>query len=287
MDQEWADELRAIVERALAEDIGTGDVTSVPIISASNHLYGEFLAKESGVLAGLDLVREVFRQVDPAIVFAPRLQDGAAFEAGDILATVAGDGPGILIGERTALNLLQRMSGIATATRRYVEATAGTRARILDTRKTMPGLRALDKLAVRLGGGTNHRVGLYDMVLIKDNHIEAAGSITAAVQAVRAAGIALPIEVEIDSLGQLDEALAANVDRIMLDNMDSATMRQAVERTAGRVELEASGGVTLARVPEIAATGVDFISVGAITHSVKALDISLDLVMRRAHGAEG
>ncbi len=282
MDLDRDDEIRAIVERALAEDIGPGDVTSVPIIPAGAHLYGEFLAKEAGVLAGMDVVREVFRQVDPAIALTPRLQDGDSFAVGDILATVSGDGPGILIGERVALNFLQRMSGIATMTRRYVQAAAGTRARILDTRKTLPGLRVLDKLAVRLGGGTNHRIGLYDMVLIKDNHIEAAGSITAAVERVRAAGITLPIEVEIDDLSQLDEALAAHVDRIMLDNMDSETMRIAVERTAGRVELEASGNVTLTRVAEIAATGVDYISVGAITHSVKALDISLDLRMRLA-----
>ena len=276
----WTDEMRAIVELALAEDIGTGDVTSVPIIPATARLYGEFVAKEDGVLAGLDVVREVFRQVDPAITLSPRLADGDAFEVGDILATVEGEGPGILIGERVALNFLQRMSGIATMAQRYVQATQGTHCRILDTRKTMPGLRVLDKLAVRLGGADNHRVGLYDMVLIKDNHIEAAGSITAAVDAVRTAGITLPIEVEIDELDQLDEALAAQVDRIMLDNMDTETMRRAVERAKGQVELEASGGVTLERVPEIAATGVDYISVGALTHSVKALDISLDLVMR-------
>ena len=276
----WTDEMRAIVELALAEDIGTGDVTSVPIIPATARLYGEFVAKEDGVLAGLDVMREVFRQVDPAITLSPRLADGDAFEVGDILATVEGDGPGILIGERVALNFLQRMSGIATMAQRYVQATQGTHCRILDTRKTMPGLRVLDKLAVRLGGADNHRVGLYDMVLIKDNHIEAAGSITAAVDAVRAAGITLPIEVEIDALEQLDEALAAQVERIMLDNMDTETMRRAVERAKGQVELEASGGVTLERVPEIAATGVDYISVGALTHSVKALDISLDLVMR-------
>lgn len=282
MAMDFAALVRGIVERALAEDIGSGDVTSVPIIPAKARLYGEFLAKEAGVLAGLDVVREVFRQVDAAIVFSPRLRDGDAFEAGDILATVSGEGPGILIAERTALNFLQRMSGIAATTRRYVQATAGARTRILDTRKTMPGLRALDKLAVRLGGGVNHRVGLYDMVLIKDNHIQAAGGISAAVEAIRAAGISLPIEVEIDSLAQLDQALAANVDRIMLDNMDTETMRRAVERVAGRVELEASGGVTLERVAEIAATGVDYISVGALTHSVKALDISLDLVMSRA-----
>jgi nicotinate-nucleotide pyrophosphorylase (carboxylating) len=275
-----------IVRRALEEDIGTGDVTSVPIIPTAAHLYGIFLAKESGVLAGIDVVREVFRQVDSTIVFTETLEDGTAFESGDILATVSGYGPGILIGERVALNFLQRMSGVATMTRRYVAATQGTRARILDTRKTMPGLRALDKLAVRLGGGTNHRTGLYDMVLIKDNHIEAAGSITAAVQRVRDAGIDLAIEVEIDSLEQLDEALAAHVDRVMLDNMDTATMRRAVERVAGRVELEASGGITLPRIPDISATGVDYISVGALTHSVKALDISLDLRMGPAEHQE-
>jgi nicotinate-nucleotide pyrophosphorylase (carboxylating) len=272
-------EIREIVMRALAEDVGTGDVTSVPIIPPTARLYGVFLAKQTGVLAGIDVVREVFRQVDESIVFAPLLQDGASFEAGNTLATVSGLGPGILIGERVALNFMQRMSGVATVTREYVRATAGTRARILDTRKTMPGLRALDKLAVRLGGGTNHRVGLYDMVLIKDNHIEAAGGISAAVAAVRAAGIDLPIEVEIDSMDQLDEALAADVQRVMLDNMDSPTMAEAVRRVAGRVELEASGGITLERIPEVAATGVDYISVGALTHSVKALDISLDLKM--------
>ena len=282
MDQE----IKEIVRRALAEDLGTGDVTSVPIIPPLARLYGEFLAKEAGVLAGMDVVEEVFRQVDETIVLTPLRQAGDPFEAGDILATVSGYGPGILIGERVALNLLQRMSGVATSTRAYVRATAGTRARILDTRKTMPGLRVLDKLAVRLGGGTNHRIGLYDMVLIKDNHIEAAGSITAAVARVREKGIELPIEVEIDSLEQLDEALAAQVERIMLDNMDNAAMREAVERVAGRVELEASGGVTLERVPEIAATGVDYISVGALTHSVKALDISLDLKMGLTHRQE-
>jgi nicotinate-nucleotide pyrophosphorylase (carboxylating) len=247
-----------IVRRALEEDIGTGDVTSVPIIPTAAHLYGIFLAKESGVLAGIDVVREVFRQVDSTIVFTETLEDGTAFESGDILATVSGYGPGILVGERVALNFLQRMSGVATMTRRYVAATRGTRARILDTRKTMPGLRALDKLAVRLGGGTNHRTGLYDMVLIKDNHIEAAGSITAAVQRVRDAGIDLAIEVEIDSLEQLDEALAAHVDRV----------------------------ITLPRIPDISATGVDYISVGALTHSVKALDISLDLRMGPAEHQE-
>jgi nicotinate-nucleotide pyrophosphorylase (carboxylating) len=279
-------EISDIVRRALEEDLGPGDVTSVPIIPPSTSLYGEFIAKQSGVLAGVDVVREVFRQVDAAISFSPRLADGDLLQAGDILASVAGQGPGILIGERVALNFLQRMSGVATATHQYVQATAGTRARILDTRKTMPGLRVLDKWAVRLGGGTNHRTGLYDMVLIKDNHIEAAGSITAAVERVRARGITLPIEVEIDALGQLDEALAARVDRIMLDNMDAPTMARAAQQVAGRVELEASGNVTLERVPEIAATGVDYISVGALTHSVKALDISLDLKMDLAHRQE-
>lgn len=272
-----SEEIRGIIQRALQEDIGSGDVTSDAIIPANTPLYGEFLAKEAGVLAGMEIVQEVFHQVDPSVMLTPLRQDGEAFEAGDILATVSGYGPGILTAERTALNFLQRMSGIATITRRYVQAVAGTRARILDTRKTAPGLRALDKLAVRLGGGCNHRIGLYDMVLIKDNHIEAAGGIRAAVERVRQKGITLPIEVEVQTLEQLEEALELDVDRIMLDNMDIPTMREAVTRTAGRVELEASGGVTLERVAAIAATGVDYISVGAITHSVKALDISLEI----------
>ncbi len=274
-----SDEIREIVRHALAEDIGSGDVTSLAIIPPSTHLAGQFLVKAPGIVAGLGVVGEVFAQVDRRIVYKSLVEEGSAVMPGDIVARVEGDGPGVLIAERVALNFLQRMSGIATLTQRYVQAVAGTRAKILDTRKTAPGLRALDKLAVKLGGGENHRIGLYDMVLIKDNHIEAAGSITRAVQAVREKGVQLAIEVEVESLDQLDEALELGVDRIMLDNMSLSAMREAVQRTAGRAELEASGGINLKSVAEVAATGVDLISVGALTHSVMALDISLDITL--------
>ncbi len=274
-------EIQRIVRNALAEDIGTGDVTSVPIIAPTARLEGDFLVKARGVIAGLGIVGEVFAQVDPSIAYAPMVEDGTLASPGDIVARVAGAGPGILIAERTALNFLQRMSGIATLTKRYVDAVAGTRARILDTRKTVPGLRVLDKMAVKLGGGANHRIGLYDMVLIKDNHIEAAGGITAAVKRVREQGSDLAIEVEVESLEQLDEALALSVDRIMLDNMSLDTMREAVRSAAGRVELEASGGINLDTVAAVAATGVDLISVGALTHSVSALDVSLEIALVR------
>lgn len=274
-------EIQRIVRNALAEDVGTGDVTSVPIITPTTRLEGDFLVKARGVVAGLEVVGEVFAQVDPAITYAPLVEDGTLADPGDVVARVAGCGPGILIAERTALNFIQRMSGIATLTKRYVDAVAGTRARILDTRKTAPGLRVLDKMAVKLGGGANHRIGLYDMVLIKDNHIEAAGGITAAVKRVREQGGDLAIEVEVESLEQLDEALALGVDRIMLDNMSPETMREAVRRTADRAELEASGGINLDSVAAVAATGVDLISVGALTHSVSALDISLDITLVR------
>ena len=275
------DDIRRIVAGALAEDIGAGDVTSVPIIPTSTRLRGEFLVKADGVIAGLAVAWQTFVEVDRNTTFEQLVGEGAAVRKGDIVARVEGKGPGILIAERTALNFMQRMSGIATLTKRYVDAVAGTRARILDTRKTVPGLRVLDKMAVKLGGGANHRIGLYDMVLIKDNHIEAAGGITAAVKRVREQGGDLAIEVEVESLEQLDEALALGVDRIMLDNMSPETMREAVRRTADRVELEASGGINLDSVAAVAATGVDLISVGALTHSVSALDISLDITLVR------
>jgi nicotinate-nucleotide pyrophosphorylase (carboxylating) len=280
------EQIKAIVQRALAEDVGSGDVTSQWILPPEMRVRGCFLAKAQGVLAGLEVVRQVFQQVDERIVFQAPMKDGDAISKGDIVATVEGPAAGILTAERTALNFLQRMSGIATLTRCYVEAVIGTKAVILDTRKTAPGLRLLDKRAVRLGGGQNHRLGLYDMVLIKDNHIAVAGGITQAVERVRRGnrpGLrperveGLAVEVEVKSLAELEEALALNVDRIMLDNMDLNEMRRAVEVTAGRVPLEASGNVTLENVVAIAATGVDYISVGALTHSVKALDISLEV----------
>ncbi len=276
------EEIRRIVRNALEEDIGPGDVTSVPIIPPEAHLTGVFLVKApQGIIAGLEVAGEVFRQVDPQIAYTPWVSDGSPVKRGDRVAHVEGYGPGLLMAERVALNFLQRMSGIATLTREYVEAVAGTRAKILDTRKTAPGLRVLDKWAVTLGGGHNHRKGLYDMVLIKDNHIEAAGGITAAVERVRRAHQGLPIEVEVTTWAQLEEALGLGVDRIMLDNMSLEEMREAVRYVAGRVELEASGGITLENVAQVAATGVDLISVGALTHSVKALDISLEITLER------
>lgn len=273
-------EILQIIRRALEEDIGPGDVTSQWTLPAELELEGKLLVKADGVAAGLAVAAAVFRMVDERVRFTPLCQDGERVQAGGVLAVVQGPARAILGAERTALNFLQRMSGIATATRRYVDAVAGTRAVILDTRKTAPGLRVLDKWAVRLGGGQNHRFGLFDMVLIKDNHIAAAGGIAQAVARVRAHNQAgLPVEVEVKSLAELEEALAIQppLDRIMLDNMDLETMRRAVEMTAGRVPLEASGGVSLERVRAIAETGVDYISVGALTHSVTALDISLEV----------
>jgi len=268
------------VHRALEEDLGSGDVTSTWTLSPHLRAQGYFLLKKDGVVAGLAVAREVFRQLDPSIQFTALVEDGTAVVAGQRIATIEGPAIPVLSGERTALNFLQRMSGIATAARHYVEAVAGTRAIVLDTRKTVPGLRALDKWAVALGGGQNHRQGLYDMVLIKDNHIVAAGSITQTLEQVRAQNQAgLPVEVEVKTLAELEEALAFQppVDRIMLDNMTVEEMQEAVRRVDGRVPLEASGGVNLRSVRAIAETGVDYISVGALTHSVTALDISLEL----------
>lgn len=270
------DDVWPIVVRALEEDIGSGDVTSTSTIPRDRWLEGEFLVKAPGVIAGLAVVGWVFDALNSSIDYVPLMSDGDAVEPGDVVARVRGKGPGILAAERVALNFLQRMSGIATMTREYVNAVVATRAVILDTRKTVPGLRELDKWAVRLGGGHNHRMGLYDMVLIKDNHIEAAGGIAVAVKSVRRCS-ALPIEVEVESLEGFDEALALNVDRIMLDNMELSELREAVGRAQGRVELEASGGITLSTVGAVAATGVDYVSVGALTHSVMALDVSLEI----------
>lgn len=271
-----AKELPALIRRALDEDGGErGDVTTLATIPADLQYTGTMLAKASGIVAGLVVAEQSFLQVDPGVTFTPLVADGAQVSPGTQIASVTGPARALLTGERVALNFLQRMSGIATATSRYVAAVAGTRARILDTRKTAPGLRLLDKWAVVLGGGHNHRIGLYDMAMIKDNHIAAAGGITAAVERVRARwGDELPIEVEVSNLEQLAEALTLNIDQIMLDNMSLEAMAAAVEMTAGRVPLEASGNVSLETVAAIAATGVDYISVGKLTHSVEALDIS-------------
>ena len=270
-----------IIANALAEDIGDGDVTTLLTIPETAMVDGDFIAKEAGVAAGLAVVAQVFRQLSDQVQVTPLAADGERVAARQVMATIHGPGRAILTGERVALNFLQRMSGIATLTRRYVDAVQGTHAVILDTRKTAPGLRVLDKWAVRLGGGQNHRFGLYDMAMIKDNHLAAVGSLAAAVQRVRQGDPRQrPIEVEVTNLEQLRDALQQPVDRIMLDNMSLAQMTDAVRMTAGRIPLEASGNVNLNTVAAIAATGVDFISAGALTHSVKALDISLDLRSR-------
>ena len=272
-------ELRATIfeciRRALDEDIFTGDVTTDSIVPVDARLSGNIVAKQSGVVAGLKVSKLVFQQLNADISLTANVSEGSFVEAGMVLAQVSGSARGLLTGERTALNLLGRMSGIATLTRQFVDAVAGTKAVILDTRKTAPGLRVVDKLAVRLGGGQNHRTGLFDMVLIKDNHIDFAGSITAAVERVRAGGTRLEIEVEARSLDDLREALSLGVERVLLDNMTIETMREAVAINGGKAKLEASGNITLQSVRAVAETGVDFISVGALTHSAPVFDVSL------------
>ncbi|MEK6574258.1 MAG: carboxylating nicotinate-nucleotide diphosphorylase [Chloroflexota bacterium] len=270
------EQIKPIIQRALDEDVGDGDVTTLCTIPPEAMLDGKFIAKETGVIAGLAVAELTFVLVDEQAQFRPKVADGDRVEARTVIATVSGPCRALLVGERTALNFLQRMSGIATLTRRFVDAIQFTQAVILDTRKTAPGLRVLDKWAVRLGGGQNHRFGLFDMALIKDNHVAAVGGITATVQRVRAGDErGRAIEVEVKNLAELREALELKVDRIMLDNMSLDEMREAVQITAGRAPLEASGNVSLENVAAVAATGVDYISVGALTHSAKALDISL------------
>lgn len=272
-----AAQIQRAIQIALEEDIGSGDATSNATLPEALVYNGRFLIKAPGIIAGLTIAEMVFKQVDERIVLNKLVADGTAVFPGAIIATISGPARSLLTAERTALNFMQRMSGIATLTRQFMDAVAGTKAVILDTRKTVPGLRALDKMAVRQGGGQNHRIGLYDMVLIKDNHIAAAGGITTAVTRVRATDAAnLPIEVEVKNLTELAEVLPLNVDRIMLDNMSLAEMKEAVGMVNGRCQLEASGNVTLETVAAIAATGVDYISSGALTHSVTALDISLN-----------
>jgi nicotinate-nucleotide pyrophosphorylase (carboxylating) len=278
MTDHFLEAARPVVRRALDEDIGDGDVTTLWTVAADMVYQGRFLAKASGVIAGLDVVALTFQLLDERVELIPLVAEGSFVERGTIIATANGPGHALLSGERTALNLLQRMSGIATLTHAYVEAVKGTNAVILDTRKTAPGLRLFDKRAVIHGGGQNHRIGLYDMVLIKDNHIAAAGGIKAAVDRVRAWDKRRrPIEVEVTDAEQLHEAVSLKVDRIMLDNMSVDQMAEAVRMVAGRIPLEASGNVSLETVAAIATTGVDFISIGALTHSVKAMDVSFDL----------
>jgi nicotinate-nucleotide pyrophosphorylase (carboxylating) len=268
--------LDRIIENALAEDIHTGDITTLSILTERHEIRARLLAKESMVLAGIEAAARVFHLLDHRILFTPFFHDGDELKGGEVIAEILGEASMLLQGERTALNILQRMCGIATLTSRYVAAAKGTGARIVDTRKTAPGLRVLDKYAVRAGGGFNHRFGLYDGVLIKENHIAAAGGITIAVSRARnRIPHTMKIEVETETLAQVAEALACGADIIMLDNMDTATMREAIKMIDGRTLTEASGGVNLETVREIAETGVDIISVGALTHSARAVDISM------------
>lgn len=267
-------ELTAVDVRAwLAEDLGEGDLTSDALVPEDATAEASILLKERGVVSGLEVARAVFAELDPNVRFDPMTADGEQTE-GEI-ARLEGRARALLGGERLALNLLGRLSGIATLTRRYVEAVAGTGVEILDTRKTTPGLRTLEKYAVRCGGGRNHRLALDDGILIKDNHLRVAGSIGAAVELAQATGA--EVEVECDTLEQVEEALAAGADVILLDNMTPALLTRAVALTGGRAKLEASGGVTLENVRAIAETGVDFVSIGALTHSAQALDVSMEV----------
>ena len=271
-------ELEILIRTALEEDIGSGDITTSCTVSPGAQGEGRIVAKEPLVLAGIDVARQVFWAVNRELKVHIPLKDGSRANEGDTLLEVTGDLAAILAAERTALNFLQRLSGIATLTNAFVDKVKGTRARILDTRKTTPGYRLLEKAAVRVGGGYNHRFGLYDGVLIKDNHIVAAGSIRKALQAaLDSSSHTFRVEVEVETLEQLDEAIAAGAHVVMLDNMDLHTMAAAVRRTKGKIPLEASGGITLENVGEIAATGVDLISVGALTHSARAVDMSMEI----------
>lgn len=265
-----------LIKRAITEDINYIDVTSDYLLDENSVSTANFIAKDTGVIAGIEIAMRVFTLLDDTISYTIYKPDGSAVQKGDIIATMTGSTKSLLKGERTALNLVQHMSGIATATNRCVQLVAGTKATIACTRKTLPGLRPLQKYAVVVGGGRNHRYNLSDAAMLKDNHIDAYGGITAAVNALRAkTGHMVQIEVETRSLAEVQEALDAGVNVIMLDNMDYATMRQAVELTAGRAKLEASGNITLENIAEVAKTGVDIISLGALTHSVKCFDISM------------
>jgi nicotinate-nucleotide pyrophosphorylase (carboxylating) len=267
-------DLDAIVDRALAEDVGPGDVTTRATVPAAARARARITQKQPGVLFGIDAAEATFRALDPDARFTRLAPEGEWREGGPVLE-IEGSAAALLTAERTALNFLQRLSGVATLTARYVEAVAGTGARVLDTRKTTPGLRALEKAAVAAGGGTNHRAGLYDAVLIKENHAAMAGGVGQAVRAARAAAPEIPLEVECRDLAEVDAALEAGAPRLLLDNMTPEQLREVAARVDGRAELEASGGVTLETIRAHAASGVQFVSVGALTHSAPALDLSL------------
>ena len=271
-----SDTLDAVVRTALAEDVGAGDRTTDGVVPAGLRCRAELVLEEPGVICGLPAARAVFDALDPSVRFEPLLEEGARVTVVPArLAEIEGPARAVLTGERTALNLLGRLCGIATLTARYVDLVEGTSATILDTRKTTPGLRALEKYAVRCGGGVNHRLGLHDAVLLKENHIRIAGGIGPAVAALRNGQ---PIEVEAETLAEVAEALAAGVERILLDNMTPEEARRAVELVAGRAQLEASGGISLGNVRTYAETGVDFVSVGALTHSARSLNVSLEVL---------
>jgi nicotinate-nucleotide pyrophosphorylase (carboxylating) len=275
MDKDLLLAIDSLIDEGLKEDVGTGDVTTNLLIPDETQTTAVLLAKADGIIAGLQVAEAVYKKLDPNVRFQSEVHDGDKVHYGQLIASVEGQYRAILTGERLALNFLQRMSGIATETARYVEIAKPYNTQILDTRKTVPGLRLLDKYSVLAGGGTNHRIGLYDMVLIKDNHISIAGGITNAVLAIRSQiDKNMKIEVETTNLQEVHEALSLNVDIIMLDNMDNATMTQAVKIIGGKAKVEASGNMNLSRVKEVAATGVDYISIGSLTHSVTALDIS-------------
>jgi nicotinate-nucleotide pyrophosphorylase (carboxylating) len=267
---------RELVRRALAEDLGWGDVTTEGTVDPAVRAKGTLLAKSTCVVAGLDVAAEAFRQLDPGVTFHTHRKDGDRCEAGTVLAELRGAAGAMLTAERTALNFLQRLSGIATLTRRYVDAAAGG-ITVLDTRKTTPTLRVLEKYAVRAGGGVNHRSGLDDGILIKDNHIRLAGGVEPAIARMRAAGQQMPIEVEAQCLADVDAAIAGKADIILLDNLSTSEISEAVRRIGGRAQTEISGGVTLDRIPELARTGATYVSVGALTHSAPAADLSLEI----------
>jgi nicotinate-nucleotide pyrophosphorylase (carboxylating) len=267
-----------VIVRALAEDVGSGDVTTDAIVPPELRGSADVVVREAGIICGLDQAFAVLLELDPEARFERLAEEGDRIEhPPQLVARLHASVRALLTGERTALNLLQRMSGIATTTRRYADLVAGTGVQLLDTRKTAPGLRALDKQAVACGGGTNHRAGLHDAVLIKDNHVAVAGGVAAAIERVRLRQPGRPVEVEVDTMIQLRQALDAGADVILLDNMPPAQLRQAVATTAGQARLEASGGITIDTIREVAETGVDAISVGALTHSVRALDIALEV----------
>lgn len=277
-----APSVRSLILAALAEDVGRGDVTTTATVPPDRRATAAIKAKEDGVLAGAPLVERVFAALGAGDVrITPHAADGSVFVAGAVLVSLEGPAADLLVGERVTLNFLQHLSGIATLTRHYVEAIRGTRARVIDTRKTTPGLRVLEKYAVRMGGGANHRLGLDDGVLIKDNHITAAGGIARAVAAARSgAPHTLRIQVECTTLAQVDDALAAGTDAVLLDNMSVEQLRAAVQRVGGRARVEASGGVTLATIRAVADTGVDYISVGALTHSAPAIDLNMKIAVQ-------